>query len=138
MPLGYVVDEPYRLVVISGDYSTPNDWDRLMTRLAQDPRIHPGFSFLRDLRGGSVPPEPAVVVAMFDIVRRFWPMMTPRRAAIVTTTDDSAALIAQALAGVHGLRIEVFTSFPDAVDWLTVDASESGRATKGSAGPSAD
>jgi hypothetical protein len=118
MVLGYVIDTDRRLVVISGDYGDPSAWLRLATELMRDPHLQPGFSFLRDLRGATDAPQAALVVAMFDVVRRFWPAISPRKAAIVTGTDDSAAIVAQALADIHGLPIELFTSFDMALEWL--------------------
>ena len=118
MTLGYVIDTDRRLVVISGGYADPAAWISLATRLLHDPRLQPGFTFLRDLRGAASPPEPALVVAMFDVVRRFWPTISPGKAAIVTDTDASAVMVAQALADIHGLPIAVFTSFDQALEWL--------------------
>ena len=130
MVLGYVIDTERRLVVISGDYSDASAWLRLATQLLHDPHLQPGFNFLRDLRGASDAPHPAAVVMMFDVVRRFWPAISPKKAAIVTSTDDTASLIAHALAEIHGLPIEVFTSFDRAVEWLDGNAApgEGGQA----------
>lgn len=119
MALSYLVDTDRSLVVITGDYADAAEWQRLAVQVMHDGRIKPGFNFVRDLRNGTTPPEPSMVVAMFDVVRRFWPSVKPTRAAIVTATDDSAAMVAQALADIHQLPIEVFTSMEAALDWLS-------------------
>ena len=91
--LSYVIDSDRRLLTITGEYADAVEWNRLLTAVLDDPALRPGFAFLRDLRGATNPVEPATVVGIVDVVRRFWPKLQATRAAILTPRDvDPAAL----------------------------------------------
>lgn len=119
MPLSYTIDEAEQLVTIDGEYSDAEEWKALLRRVLEDPRRRPGFSFLRDLRNATRPVDAATVVAIIDVVRRFWPQLQPRRAAILTPRDiDPAALVAHSLADSQGMPLQTFTSYDTALTWL--------------------
>src|SRR5438552_3564942 len=102
MALTYNVDPERRLVTITGEYANATEWLKLVGNVLRDPGVKAGFAFLRDLRGATGVPNAAMVVSVLQVVRRFWPTLTPMKGAIVTDTEpDSAARIAQALAGRH-------------------------------------
>jgi hypothetical protein len=42
------------------------------------------FAFLRDRRDATTPVDAATVIGIMDVVRRFWPLLQPRRAAVLT------------------------------------------------------
>jgi hypothetical protein len=117
--LAYAVDAERRLVIISGEYASAPEWLKLVGNVLRDPEVKAGFSFLRDLRGAVGVPNAAMVVSVLQVVRRFWPTLTPIKGAIVTDMrTDSAALITEALSGSHDLPIQVFTSYEAALEWL--------------------
>ena len=118
-PLAYLVDPSERIVTITGEYGTAEDWRTLLTNILHDPLLQPGFAFLRDRRGVSAEVEVATVVAVVDAIRRFWPYIRPSRAAILVSRGcDPRAIAASGLADGHGLSIKAFTSYDEAVTWL--------------------
>lgn len=118
-PLSYQIDPAERIVTITGEYGTAEDWKALLTQILHDPLLQPGFAFLRDRRGVAADVEVATVVAVVDAIRRFWPHIRPSRAAILVSRGcDPRAIAACALADGHGLSIKAFTSYDDAVTWL--------------------
>jgi hypothetical protein len=126
MSLNYSVDSDRRIVIISGDFTSPSEWVLLASRLLRDPAVTSNFVFLRDLRGVKQTHSPATVLAVFRIVRRFWPTFRPIKGAIVTDRGENyAAQVAQALADTDDLPIRVFTDFDEALEWAIPE--ESGR-----------
>lgn len=119
VPLAYQIDPTERLVTITGEYGTPDDWRTLLTHILHDPLLQPGFAFLRDRRGAAADVDVATVVGVVDAIRRFWPHIQPSRAAILISRGcDSRAIAASGLADGHGLSIKAFTSYDAAVTWL--------------------
>jgi hypothetical protein len=119
VPLTYVIDATQELVVITGEYSDAEEWQRLLASILTDPRMREGFGFLRDLRAATTPVDAATVVGLMDTVRRFWPLLKPSRAAVLTPREfDPAAFAAHALADGLGLPLRMFTSYEAAMDWL--------------------
>jgi hypothetical protein len=119
MALRYSIDSVQQLVTITGEYSDAAEWEELFRRVQADPRLRPGYSFLRDLRGASKPVDAATVVQIISVVRRYWGLLRPARAAIVTPREiDSAALVAHALADAENLPLQAFTSYETALNWL--------------------
>jgi hypothetical protein len=120
MSLEYRVDAERRLVVISGEFGAPREWLTLVGRLLKDRRVNAGHAFLRDLRGVNQTHSASTVLAVFYVVQRFWPNFKPSRGAIVTDERNHyAGQVAQALADTNQLPIRLFTSYDDAVRWLT-------------------
>lgn len=119
MALRYEIDRVQQLVTITGEYADAAEWEVLFREVQADPRLRPGYAFLRDLRGAKKPVTAATVVQIIAVVRRFWPYLRPSRAAIVTPRDiDSAALVAHALADAENLPLQAFTSYETALNWL--------------------
>jgi hypothetical protein len=119
MTLAYTVDTEQRLITISGEYADAEAWKLLLSRVLHDPRLTPGFAFLRDLRLATTPVDAATVAGIIEAVRGFWPHLQPSRVAILTPREfDPAALAAHALADSHRLPMRMFTSYEEAVDWL--------------------
>lgn len=119
MALAYTIDETRNLVLITGEYADAAEWGRLLTEVVADPRRRPGCVVLRDLRGATKPVDAATVVAIMDVVRRFWRTVEIRRAAIVMRHDlDPPALVAHAIADAENLPLQAFTSYEAALDWL--------------------
>jgi hypothetical protein len=118
--LSYSIDADQRLVVITGDYADVAEWRDLIGRLLVDPALRPGLCYLRDLREAGRTVDASTVVAIVEVVRRFWPMAPPARAAIVTPRlFDDAAMVAQAaLADAQHLPMQVFNSYEAAIEWL--------------------
>jgi hypothetical protein len=119
MPLAYSIDSDQRLVTITGEYADAAEWARLLNAILNDPKLQPGFGFLRDLRDATRPVTPATVVGIIDVVKRLWPKLQPSRAAILTPRDlDEAALVAHALADAQHLALQVFRTYDEARTWL--------------------
>jgi CheY-like chemotaxis protein len=119
VPLAYHVDPTERLVTITGEYGTADDWKRLLSHILHDPLLQPGFKFLRDRRGAAADVDVDTVVAVVDAIRRFWPHIQPSRAAVLISREcDPRAVAASELADGHGLSIKAFTSYASAVKWL--------------------
>jgi hypothetical protein len=119
MPLAYTIDVDRRLITITGEYADAGEWKDLLGRILSDPRRTPGFAFLRDLRGATRPVDAATVVAIVEVVKRFWPQLQPSRAAIVTPLSvDPAALVAHALADAQQIPMQAFNSYEAAMEWL--------------------
>jgi hypothetical protein len=117
--LDYTIDPDRRLIVITGEYSDASEWKGLFVRLLTDGQRGPGFAFLRDLRGATVPVDADTVVQIMEVVRRFWPQLQPSRVAILTRHDeDPAALVAHALADADRLPMRAFNSHDEALEWL--------------------
>jgi hypothetical protein len=124
MALDYTVYPDQRLVVISGEFTSPSEWMVLAGRLLGDTRVNAGFAFLRDLRGIHHTHSATTVLSVFRVVQRFWPNFNPFKGAIVTDDGNHhAAQVAQALADSSDLPIRVFTSYEEAVEWLALQAS---------------
>lgn len=120
MGLSYTIDENRNLVTITGDYADAAEWERVLTLIAGDPRRRDGCAILRDQRGGTTPVDAATVVAIMQVVRRFWPELGARRAAIVMPhIYDPPALVAQAIAADDDIPIQAFAKYDAAIDWLT-------------------
>ena len=122
MPLTYDIDASQRLVRISGEYATAEEWGRLLGEILRDPRRQPGFGFLRDLRGATTPVDAQAVVQIIAVVRRLWPQLQPSKAAVLTPFQlDAAAFVAQALAESQDIPLRVFRSYDEAIAWLKGD-----------------
>lgn len=119
MALTYAIDPSKRLVVITGEYATQDDWRELLAAVLRDPAYQRGFSFLRDLRKATTPVDADTVARIVDVVRAAWGALGPERAAIVTPRDmQDAAMVAHALADDAQMPIRAFTSYEAALDWL--------------------
>jgi hypothetical protein len=119
VPLDYVVDPSQKLITITGEYGNADEWKELLGRVLRDPKLTPGYGFLRDLRAATTPVDAATVLGIMEAVRRFWPLLNPSRAAVLTPRDfDTAAMAAHALADGEGLPLRMFTSYEAAIDWL--------------------
>ena len=120
MPLSYRIDRDRRVVTITGDYAEPAEWRVLLAGLAADPNLTPGCGFLRDLRASAHPVSAEAVVGIIAVVRQFWNVLGVRRAAIVTRRGiDPPAMVAHALAEDEQLPLRTFSSYDDALAWLT-------------------
>jgi hypothetical protein len=84
MPLTYTIDRTQRLITITGEYADAAEWNSLLARLLNDPQREPVFALLRDLRGATRPVSAAAVVAVMDVIQRFWPQLQPTRMAVLT------------------------------------------------------
>jgi hypothetical protein len=119
MPLAYTIDTNQQIITITGEYAEASEWRELLGRILADPQRRPGFAFLRDLRAATTPVDTQTVVAIIEVVRRFWPQLQPSRAAIVTPLNvDPAALVAHALADAQHLPLQAFNSYDSALEWL--------------------
>jgi|SRR5215204_1252265 len=122
MPLAYAIDPERRVVTITGDYSEPDEWRRLLTAVGADPAYSRGHGFLRDLRGSSSPVSIMSVIGILAVVREFWTGLGVTRAAILTRPGiDALANVAHALAEDERLPVRAFDSYDDAVAWLEGD-----------------
>ena len=120
MALAYQIDETKKLVTITGDYAEPAEWRSLLGQVRADPRLRPGFAFLRDLRLSMHPVDPQAVIGIIAVVRELWATLGVRRAAMVTRPGiDVPAVIAHALAEVEHIALRAFTSYDDAISWLS-------------------
>ena len=116
---GWPAHWPLCRAIISGDYGNAPEWLTLVGNVLRDPEVKAGFSFLRDLRGAVGLPNAALIVSVLQVVRRFWPTLTPIKGAILTDIgSDAGARITEALSEIHDLPIEVFTSYEAALAWL--------------------
>jgi len=119
LALSYAIDAAQELVIITGEYSDAEEWQRVLASLLTDPRMRGGFGFLRDLREATTPVDAATVVGLMDAVRRFWPLLKPSRAAVLTPREfDPAAFAAHALADTFGIPLRMFTNYDAAMQWL--------------------
>ena len=133
MALEYSIDQTRNLIEITGEYADAAEWERLLSRVAADPRRRPGCIVLRDQRGGTTPVDPATVIAIMEVVERFWPALGIRRAAIVMQPHrDSPALVAHAVADSENLPIQAFASYDAALEWLTAPDPDARTQRQGS------
>ena len=116
--IDYTIDPAQELIVITGNYGTPEQWVELLGRLLADPRRQPGFGILRDLRGASKNADVQMIVGIIEVVRRMWPQLQASRAAVVTTEAIDTAAVSQVLAAERQIPLRAFTSYAAAVDWL--------------------
>lgn len=120
MPLTYRIDTERRLVTITGDYADAAEWRRLLGTVREDAAFGGGFSFIRDLRGSAHPVDAETVIGIIAVVREFWIPLAVRRAAIVTRQAiNNPALVAHALAEHEQIPLRAFTSYDDALAWLS-------------------
>lgn len=120
MPLAYRIDSPRQLVIITGDYAEPAEWRIVLTAIAADPGYRPGSSFIRDLRASEHPVDAQAVMGIIAVVREFWPRLATHRAAMVTRyTIDVPAVIAETLASDERMPLRAFTSYDEALDWVS-------------------
>lgn len=126
MALTYTIDTHQRLITITGEYAAADAWNELLGRILDDPRREPGFAMLRDLRDATTPTDAETVVAVIDVVRRFWPKLQLSRYAVLTPLSmDPAALVAQALGDSVDIPLQTFTSYDEAIRWLHEGPAES-------------
>jgi hypothetical protein len=119
MPLAYTIDPTQRLITITGEYAGADEWRSLLGRVLNDPQRQPGFGFLRDLRAATRPVTAATVVGVMDVIREYWPLLEPTGIAVLTPLEvDPAALTAHAVADAEHIRLRVFRSYDDALEWL--------------------
>jgi hypothetical protein len=119
VPLAYHIDEHRKLVTITGDYAEPAEWRVLLDRVGSDPRLKPGFGFMRDLRYSTHPVDTQAVMGIIAVVRQMWTTLGVRRAAMVTRPGiDVPAAVAHALAEDENMPLRAFTSYDDAMGWL--------------------
>ena len=120
MALAYRIDQPRKLVTITGDYAEPAEWRSLLQQVRADPELQPGMAFLRDLRLSQHPVDAEAVIGIVAVVRELWAAVGARRAAMVTRPGvDVPAVIAHALAEVEHIPLRAFTSYDDAMSWLS-------------------
>ena len=120
MPLTFRIDPAAGIVTISGDYADAEGWRALLSAVQRDPEFRPGLCYLRDLRASANPVGPDTVVGIIRVVRAFWEQLGARRAAIVTRPGlEAPAMVAHALADDEHLPLRAFTSYDDAVQWLS-------------------
>lgn len=118
--LSYDIQAARQLVVISGDYAEPDEWRVVLTRIADDPAYRAGSSFIRDLRHAEHPVSAQVVMGIIAVVREFWPRLGTHRAAMVTRHRiDVPAVVAEALASDEQMPLRAFTSYEDAIRWVS-------------------
>ena len=123
MALAYQIEETKKLVTITGDYAEPVEWRLLLEQVRADPRLQPGMAFLRDLRYSLHPVDAQTVIGIIAVVRELWTSVGARRAAMVTRPGiDVPAVIAHALAEVEQIPLRAFTSYDDAIAWLSEDS----------------
>jgi hypothetical protein len=92
----------------------------LLAAVARDPRYPGGYSFLRDVRSSAHPVTPAAVIDIITVVREFWGRLRVHRAAVLSRPGiDPPALVAHALAEDQRLPLRAFSSYEDAIAWLT-------------------
>ena len=116
--IDYAIDPGQKLIVITGDYATPEQWMELLGRLRADPQRQPGFAVLRDLRGARENADVQAIVGIIDVIRRMWPHLQLSRAAVVTTDAIDTAAASQVLAAEQQIPLRAFTSYQSAVEWL--------------------
>ena len=122
MALAYQIDQAKKLVTITGDYAEPAEWRSLLQQVRDDPRLRPGFAFLRDLRLSMHPVDAQAVIGIIAVVRELWTTLGVRRAAMVTRPGiDVPAVIAHALAEVEHIPLRAFNTYDDAIAWLSED-----------------
>ena len=113
------------MVTISGDYSEAAEWRGLLAAIARDPGYPGGYSFLRDVRASEHPVTPAVVIDIITVVGEFWQPLRAHRAAVLSRPGiNPPALVAHALAEDQRLPLRAFTSYEDAVAWLSEGRSD--------------
>lgn len=115
--LDYVIDPAERLITITGDYATGEEWKRLLARAFHDPRLERGFGLLRDLRHTRRPVDHATTVGIVDAIRRFWPLLQPSAVAVLTPDDFDPGTLHH-LAGLYRLPVRAFTAHHTAVAWV--------------------
>jgi hypothetical protein len=119
MPLVYHIDVAQQLVTITGEYADAAEWQRVLGEVLRDPRLEPGFAFLRDLREATTPVNAGIVVGVMDVIRRFWPQLQPSRLAVLAPREvDPAAMVAHAIADAENIPLRMFRNVEDALAWL--------------------
>ena len=120
MPLSYVVHTGAGIVTITGDYSDPAEWRRLLEELSSDREYRPGFGFIRDLRKSLAPVGAESVIQTIAVIREFWPRLRPGRAALLVKPGsiEPPPLMAFALAQDEGIPLQLFTSYQEAAAWV--------------------
>ena len=74
------------------------------------------------MRSSAHPVTPAAVIDIITVVREFWTPLRAHRAAVLSRPRiDPPALVAHALAEDHRLPLRAFTSYEEAIAWLTGD-----------------
>lgn len=120
MALSYRIDAAQQLVIITGDYAEPDEWRHLLSSIVADPAYRRGSSFVRDLRQSTHPVDAAAVMGIIAVVREFWPKLGTHRAVMVTRHGlDVPAVIAEALATDQRMPLRAFTSYQEAIEWVT-------------------
>lgn len=120
MSLAYSIDAQKQIVTITGDYSDADGWRTLLAAVASDPDYQRGYGFIRDLRNSSHPVDANTVIGILAVVREFWQALGVRRAAMVTRHGiNTPAAVAEALAQDQQVALRAFTSFHDAVEWVS-------------------
>jgi hypothetical protein len=75
---------------------------------------------MRDLRYSTHPVDAQAVMGIIAVVRQMWAPLGVRRAAMVTRPGiDVPAAVAHALAEDENMPLRAFTSYDDAVSWLS-------------------
>ena len=120
MPLAYHIDPAAHIVTITGDYAAAAEWKDLLAKVGTDPDYKRGFNFVRDLRASEHPVDAQTVTGILAVVTQVWDVLGVHRAAIVTRRGiDLPASVAHALADLEGIPLRAFSSYDDAVKWLT-------------------
>ena len=120
MPLSYVIDPAARIVTITGEYSEPTEWRRVLEEISRNSDYGPGYGFIRDLRDSVTPVSAESVIGIVAVVREFWPRLRPSRAALLVNpgTFDAPPFIALALAEDEPMPFHLFTSYKEAAAWV--------------------
>jgi len=114
----YRIDSVQRLIIVTGDYATPEEWTALLARVLADPDRRPGFGYLRDLRSVTSGVDVATIRQVVAVFRKVWSQLEISRAALVATAAVDSIAIAQVLATEAQMPLGAFTSYDAAVEWL--------------------
>lgn len=119
MPYDIEVDPEARLALLIGRGNTdPVEGHATLVELAAHPDFRPGFGLICDLRGLEYEPNSDEVMAGFDNVVRFKPLLRSRFAIVVNPTLETMSELSAALYATEGIDTRVFGDLDEARSWV--------------------
>jgi hypothetical protein len=119
MPYEIKVDSEARIAYVTG--SGPTDaveGHAILVELAAHPEFEPGFGLVWDLRALRYEPTAADMMAGFENVVRFRPLLRSRMAILVGPEMDTPSELSAALYGTEGFDTQVFWELDEASEWV--------------------
>jgi hypothetical protein len=122
----YTIDTTHQVVHLAGPIPAAlKDWCATLDAVFEDPVYTPGYGFLSDRRGATMPPPDAYILDAIRYLQTHRPQLQGCHWALVTDSEamDAWAHAVVLLGWSSGIRFRVFHEVQAAERWLMEEAA---------------